>query len=37
MDEHRPPARSAARGTVADLVARYLAAKRHEASPKTYR
>jgi integrase len=37
MDEHRLPARSAARGTVADLVTRYLAAKRHEASPKTYR
>jgi hypothetical protein len=36
MDEHRLPARSAAQGTVADLVARYLAAKRLEASPKTY-
>jgi hypothetical protein len=36
-NQHRLPAASATRGTVADLVKAYLATRRHEVSPKTYR
>ena len=36
-DAHRLPAASASRSTVADLLSTYLAAKKLEASAKTYR